>query len=215
MATNAVAAIVLSAQLVLPAFNRFAERAVIDVRLPLEENRITKSHSGKLSPSLMVIFDHHHQFNWNSHREAPYIGEINYYDNKSSVARLEGPQLRELTKQKSVISTNEAREVAELCLKNLGFDLKKVKAGPPHVIQWMFDPEKPGAEQVPLPAYAVRWFPKGIKEPHWSQQLVQIEVSGLTKKVTSFSSLHGAAAAVAIDLRHFMTNRTEKIQGPP
>ena len=81
------------------------------------------------------------------------------------------------------------------------------------VRRWTYDPQEPGEEQLLLPGFGLRWFPKGKKKPHWSELLVEIEVSGLSKKITRFEALHGAADVVAIDLRQFTTNRTEKPHG--
>lgn len=214
MPTNLVAATVLSLQLVLPAFDQFADRAELGLRLPLVEKRLTKSHVGRSSPSLMAIFDDRHQFNWNSSPTDTYKGSVGYYDNQNSVPRMERSKLPELAKQKSLLSTIEAKEIAEQGLKNLGYDLKKVKAGPPVVRQWTYDSQKPGEESVPLPAFGLRWFPKGKKNPHWSEVLVEMEVSGLTKKVTRFTASPAAVKAVAVDLRQFMTNRTDKPRAP-
>jgi hypothetical protein len=209
MPANLITNGLLSLQLLLPVFNQFAERAGLDIALPLNDSRVTKSYVSKNKNALMVVFDGHYQFNWDSVPEDVLKGRILYYDNSNSVARLEGPRLADLTGRKSLISSNEASEIAERCLKKLGYDLGKAKADPPRVVQWMY-----GEEKIPLPAYSVRWFPNGSKKPHWSELLVEVEVSGLTKRVTRIESLHGATSATVVDIRKFMTNRTDKARPP-
>lgn len=213
MATNLIANGILSLQLLLPAFNEFADRAELGVRLPLDEKRVTKSYVSKnqIGPGAMAVFDGQHQFNWTSSTNSPWTGRFLYYDNSNSVARIDRSKLPELAKLKSVISTNEAREIAERCLKELGYDLKKVNAAPPIVHQWTYDPRQPGEDAVLLPAFGLRWLPEGATEPHWSQILLEMEVSGLSGKITRFEPRSGAAKASSIDLRKFTvaTNRTE------
>lgn len=210
--TNLVASGVLSLQLLLPGFNHFAERAALDVQIPLEERRVTKSHVGKLSSSLMATFDDRHQFNWHSTEHDVYKGRI-YYTDRELNGSIGGLRFRQLTNQPALITTNEARAIAEQALKNLGFDLKKIKAGEPRVGQFTYQ-EKPGDVPMPVPLFGVRWFPKRIKKPDWHDILVELEVSGRTKKVVYFSASPAADSAVAVDLRQFMTNRTGNIRPP-
>jgi len=97
-------------------------------------------------------------------------------------------------------------------LKNLGFDLKKIKAGPPRVGQFTYQ-ENPEDDPMLVPLFGIRWFPKSVKKPEWHDRLVEVQVSGLTKKIVYFSASPAADVGVAIDLRQFMTNRTEKPHG--
>jgi len=209
--TNLVASGVLSLQLLLPAFNQFAERAALDMQLPLEERRITKSHVGKFSSSLMATFDDRHHFVWHSTERDVYKGRI-YYTDRELNGSVGPSKFRQLTNQPALISTNEARAIAEQCLKNLGFDLKKIKAGEPRVGQFTYQ-EKPTDQPMPVPLFGVRWFPKRIRKPEWHDILVEVEVSGRMKKIVYFSASPGADDGVAIDLRQFRTNRTEKPHG--
>jgi len=213
MATNVIAVSALSLQLLLPAFNDFAQRAGLDMRLPLNEKRVTKSVAGKNQPSFMAVFDGHHQFNWHSEPDAIHRGRLSYYDNSNSISRLDGPKRRDLAGRVSLISTNEALAIALACLKNLGYDLAKLDATPPRVKQFTFLEEKRDAEPQPLPAFIIEWNKK-IKdgeEPHWSDLLIDVEVSGLTKKVTMLTSFRAAAPATGVDLRQFGTNRVNKV----
>lgn len=218
MATNLIANGIITLQLLLPAFNEFADRAELGLRLPLDEKRVTKSYISKnqLSPGAMAVFDGQHQINWNSSTNNPWTGRFLYYDNSNSVAKVERTKLPELAKLKSVIPTNGAREIAERCLKKLGYDLKKANAAPPIVYQWTYDPQQPGEDAVLLPAFGLRWLPEGTREPHWSQILLEMEVSGLTRRITRFEPQPGAAKASSIDLREFTftTNRIENKLAP-
>jgi hypothetical protein len=204
MPTNALSASFLSLQLVLPAFNEFAARGGLDVELPLAERRVTKSHIGKLSPSVMAVLDHRHQFNWNSRTNSIYEGHIHYYDNSNSVTRMERQRLRELVQYQSVISTNEARQIAERFLTSLGYNLTRLRVGPPRVGHYTYQ-ENPGDQPTPVPMFGVRWFPKGKEKPEWQDVLVEIEVSGLSKRIVRFTASPDAAKAVTIDLRRFKT----------
>jgi hypothetical protein len=212
MPTNIVAASILSLQIVLPAFNQFAEKAGLDIQLPLEEKRVTRSYVGKKSASLMATFDQRHQFNWFSVHGNTFQGRIYYEDLEASAPRRSDSQSRELTKRPSLISTNEAKELGDRCLKNLGFDFRKIKAGAPHVGQYTYQ-DKPEDERALMPFFGIRWFPKGKKKPEWHDILVEMEVSGLTKKIVRFTPSPRADKAVAVDLRGFMTNRTENPRG--
>jgi len=205
--TNLVVTGALSLRLLMPAFNHVAERAHLDVQLPLGEGRVTKFYIGKGSPSLMATIDSHHQFNWHSTERDFYKGRIYYRDTEFNGSI--GPSgFRQLTNQVSIISTNEAKAIAERCLKDLGFDLKKIKASEPVVGQFTYQ-EKPGDIPMPVPLFGIRWFPKRVKNPEWHDRLVEIQVSGLTRKIVYLSASPAADTAVAIDLRQFMTNRTE------
>jgi len=210
--TNLLANGVLSLQLLLPAFNDFAERVGLDVRVPLEDRRVTKSHIGKSSSSLMVTFDDHHQFNWHSTERDLYKGRIYYLDTQLN-GSVGAARFRQLTNQPTLISTNGARVIAEEAMKSLGFDLKKINAGEPRVGQFTYQ-DKPGDVPMPVPLFGIRWFPNGIKKPEWHDRLIEIQVSGLTKKIVYFSASPAADAAVTTDLRRFTTNRKEKARAP-
>lgn len=206
--TNLLTSGVLSVQLLLPAFNHFAERAGLEVELPLDEKRITKSHIGKASPSAMVTFDGRHQFNWHSIEKDARSGRIYYLDtqfNGSSGAAV----FRQVTNQQSKITINEARQIANGCLKNLGYDLTKINAGEPRVGQFTYK-ETPADEPMPIPLFGFRWFPSDITKPEWHDRLIEIQVSGITKKIVYFSASPASDKSVAVDLSQFSTNRAVK-----
>lgn len=215
MATNLISATVLSLELLLPVFNRFAERAGLDVSLPLNEIRVTKRHisSNPRPTGLMATFDGQHQFNWVSDGSAALKGRILYCDNKNSVSRLAGPKARDLTRRSSLISSNDARIIAERCLKNLGYDLSRIKAGPPRVVQYTFHEEQGELGSAILPAFLISWYPKNVETPHWSELLVEIEVSGLTKKVSMLTSFRAAEPATGVDLEKVAAGAREPV--PP
>ncbi len=213
MDTNAIASAVLSLQLLMPAFNQFAQRAELDVSLPLEEARVTKTNASRTQPSFTAVFDHRHQFNWLSSIQDPHKGILSYYDLEQSRPFRQPGYTRELLAKRPLISTNEAKAIAERCLTNLSVNLKKMKARPPLVGQYVFQ-ENAGDPSSPLPVFGVRWFKKGSNKPEWYDRLVEIEISGLTKKITRFSASPQALDGYSIDLRQFMTNRTEKIRHP-
>ena len=48
--------ILLSLQLVLPAFNNFAQKADLGIPLPLEQKQVTKTNTAKYGSSVMAIF---------------------------------------------------------------------------------------------------------------------------------------------------------------
>lgn len=210
--TNLLAGGILSVQMLLPAFNQFAERAALDGKLPLETNRITKSHIGTASPMLMATFDGRHQFHWHSSVEGTQKGRIYYLDlklNGSSGSLV----FRQFTNQNSTITTNEAKDVAEACLKNLGIDIRTLNVGEPIVGQFTFQ-ENAGDVPMPIPLFGVRWFTRGVKEPEWNDRLVEIQVSGVTKKIAYFSISPTLDDVTGFDLRQFKTNQTDKARAP-
>jgi hypothetical protein len=212
MATNALAVAALTVKLVLPAFTDFAQKAEIDLPLQITETRITKSKLGKFGPTVMVIVDGRHQFNWHSWENDKglgmkadlLMGSIHYYDNSNALSRLAGKRavLRALTEKQSLITTNEAREIALSFLAREGYDLRKAKLDPPRVIQATYQDDA-SQPVVPLPGYIIRFIKKGVKKPEWHDSHMEIEVSGLTKKITRFSPSPFVYKAAAVDLRSF------------
>ena len=211
MATNALAVAALTVKLVLPAFTDFAKKAEIDLPLPITETRITKSQLGKFGPTVMVIVDGRHQFNWHSWENAKdlgmkaalHMGRIAYFDNSNALSRLMGKRtvLRELTEKQSLITTNEAREIALNFLTRAGYDLRKAKTklDPPRVMQATYQ-DDPSQPVVPLPGYVIRFIKKGVKKAEWHDNHMEIEVSGLTKRITRFTASPQLFKAVSVDL---------------
>lgn len=211
MVTNALATAALTVKLVLPAFSDFAEKAQLDIPLPITEAHITKSYLSKGQPGVMIIVDGRHQFNWHSWvndkslgmKAQLLVGGINYYNNSNALSRLAGKRavLRALSEQQSLITTNEAREIALNFLKRAGYDLSKAKTkvGPPWVIQATYQ-DDPLDPPVPLPGYVIRFIKKGVKKPEWHDSHMEIEVSGLTKKITRFTTSPFLFKAVSVDL---------------
>jgi len=216
MATNALAVAALTVRLVLPAFSDFAEKAELDLPLPITESRVTKSFVSKTQPTVMVVVDGRHQFNWRSWVEDKtigmaaqlYVGAINYYDNSNSITSLPdgSAPLISLSGKKSLITTNEAREIALSFLKRADYDLSKgrVRVDPPRVKPWRYTPNDPQQRPLPLPAFDVEFIRAGVKKPEWFDVLLDVEVSGLTKKkITRFTSSPELFEAVSVDLRKF------------
>jgi hypothetical protein len=201
MPTNLVTGFVLSAQLVLPAFNQFAERAGLDVTLPLEEKRITKSYVGRKNNSAMVTVDNRHHFVWHALENNTERGRIYYQDLKWRGADRK-LKLRQLVNQTALISTNDVRRIAEQCLTNLGVNFDKLEAGLPMVGQHTYQ-HTPEDAVLPVPFFGVRWFPKGIDKPQWHDLLVEVEISGLNRKITYFNASPAAGAALTFDLHPF------------
>ena len=155
MPSNTLAVAALTIKLVLPAFSDFAQKAELDLALPITEARITKSFVSKTQPMLMVIADGRHQFNWHSWvndkslgmKANLMVGSIHYYDISNALSRLAGKRavLRALTEKQSLITTNEAREIALRFLEDARYDLRKAKLNPPRVIQATYqdDPSQP------------------------------------------------------------------------
>ena len=77
MDTNIV---LLSLQLVLPAFNDFAQKAQLDVPLPLELSHATKTNVGRNNRGVLMVFDDRYQFNWSSSTGS--WGKVSFTDRK-------------------------------------------------------------------------------------------------------------------------------------
>jgi hypothetical protein len=212
--TNTLAIAALSIKLLLPAFTDFAKKAELDLTLPITEERITKSYLSKTQPTGMVIVDNRHHFIWHSWVEDKslgmkallHMGKISYSDHSNAISRLAGKRalLRALTEKPSLITTNEAREIALSFLERASYDLRKakIKLDPPRVIQATYQDDA-SQPVVPLPGYIIRFIKKGVKKPEWHDSHMEIEVSGLTKKITRFSPSPFVYKAAAVDLRSF------------
>lgn len=190
METNVV---FLSLQLLLPIFNEFAEKAELNVPLPLTEERVTKSRIGRsYNSGTLLVFDNRYQFNWNC-TITNYWGRINSYTDKAVLASLtyEGApdkeKLMALTKQKSLIDKNEALQIATRVLNRLGYSEKKQKLKPPSIAQHYYGVDEHGNARD-LPFFQATWYPKHPPDGVESHAF-RIDVSGLTKKVTGFSAL--------------------------
>jgi hypothetical protein len=206
MPTNAIATVVLSAELLLPALNQFAGKLDLDMELPLRTNQITHVWVDKRQKGISITFNERHLFCWN--HDSNYVGKIaEYNDKKFSTAWLEDEKDLMLLSQKAArISTNEARAIAEAALKKLGWDPVKFKLRSPKVSQYKYE-EESWKPLRPLPLFHVRWYSKG--EPDDSPfPAFEIQVSGLTKKITSYEDLF-RTKDTRIDLRMFMTNSTQ------
>jgi hypothetical protein len=95
MPTNLLASTTLSLQLVLPAFNHFAERIGVDASLPFEESRVTKSSVNRKKTAMMAVIDNRHQFNWDSLLDDNLKGRIYYYDLQESLPHLKTHHMRQ------------------------------------------------------------------------------------------------------------------------
>ena len=135
------------------------------------------------------------------------MGRIYYDDHSNAVSRLQGKTklLLALAEKQSLITTNEARDIALNFLRRNGYDLRKskTKVGSPWVRQARYRLEDPLEPPMPLPAYSVIFVKKGVKQPEWNHVLMEIEVSGLTKKITRFTSSPFLFKAVSVDLTKF------------
>lgn len=206
--------IVLTAtmQLILAAFNQFAENADLDISLPIREPDITqvKIREREYGWCFMVVGDRH-RFNWTMIGDPSDMrGRISYDDRKYSTRHMDTEKfLPPLTNSPSLITTNEARQIAEKCLQRLGYDQLDQFHTPPIVHHYNYrksleDPPKP------VPFFGIRWLPKDTNE--FSVYVFEIEVSGLSKKVTRFSQL--TFEGTTIDLRQFMTNAPSDARAP-
>ena len=205
MPTNALVVTALTVKLVLPAFSDFAEKAELDLPLPITEARITKSFVNKTRPAVSVTVDGRHYFSWHSRVDDKRVGmkvdlmkgRISYSDNSNRLATMPG----KLAKKQSLVTTNEAREIALSFLKRAGYDLSKadIEVGPPEVTQatYLSDPR---GSLMPMPGYRIGFTKKGMEKRDRPLSLMEIEVSGLTKKITRFSSSPWAFKAVSVDL---------------
>ena len=124
----------------LPAFSDFAEKAELDLPLPITQARITESFVSKRSPAVSITVDGRHYFHWRSHVEDLMKGRISYADQSNRLASMPG----KLARKESLITTNEAREIGLGFLKRAGYDLSKtgVEMAPPEVTQatYLSDP---------------------------------------------------------------------------
>ena len=193
MDTNIV---LLSLQLVLPAFNDFAEKAQLDLKLPLETSRATKTNVGKSNRGVLMVFDDRYQFNWNSGTGS--WGSVSFRDKQLATPNLDrAKMLPWLATQKSLIDTNEAVRIASNCLHRLGYDRPEWVRFPPTVTQYTFSPD-PNIPQQPL--FAVRWFPPHPPEGV-DDHAFMIEIYGLDRRITMIS--HGFVLGDAINLYSF------------
>ena len=183
MDTNIV---LLSLQLVLPAFNEFAQKAQLGLALPLELPRATKTNVGKNNRGVLMVFDDRYQFNW--HSMTGHWGSISFYDRKFSSPWIDRDKMIPwLVTQKSLIGTNEAVQIASNCLHRLGFDRTNWVVFPPVVTQYSFSPDAITPQQ-PLPLYSARWFPPNPPEGV-DGYAFEIQVSGLDRSITCFGQL--------------------------
>ena len=191
--------LLLSLQLVLPAFNQFAQKADLGINLPLEPERITKSQTAKYSASLMAMFDGRYRFVWNTitNTTTNLLGIINFEDHQNSLARMDRPKTYPLlASKKSLIDTNGALILASNCLLRLGYYNTNWFQIPPVVKQyaWSKNPDDPSLPLTPLPFFSVIWSPvrpfgfiDGVEE-----YAFKLEVSGVDKRIVAFSRLSSA-----------------------
>jgi hypothetical protein len=191
-------------QLILAAFNQFAERAELDIQLPIQQEDITqiKIRERPYGWCFMIVGDRH-RFNWTIiGNPGDMRGRINYDDLKYSTPRIDRQTfLPSLTNVPSLITTNEALKIAERCLHRLGYGEKKQYRLPPLIAQFT---HQNGPQDVPkpVPLYGIRWLP--MEEDAWESYIFEIEVSGITKKVTRLGQL--TFEGNIVDLRQFLTN---------
>jgi len=117
MATNTLAVTALTVRLVLPAFSDFAEKAELDLPLPITQARVTESFvsKSKTRPAVSITVDGRHYFHWSSWVDDKRFGmkadlmkgKISYVDQSNRLAAMPG----KLARKQSLITTNEAREI--------------------------------------------------------------------------------------------------------
>ena len=93
-----------------------------------------------------------------------------------------------LAKIRSKITAKEAKAIAQDSLYKLGFTEKQLNLiGSPSVHQYKF--EESNGKQYPLPMFNVGWKIKELlrSQPGKGQYGVQLEVSGITKRVVEYS----------------------------
>jgi hypothetical protein len=206
MDTNIV---LLSLQLVMPAFNDFAEKAQLDLKLPLEMTRATKTNVGKNNRGVLMVFDDRYQFNW--HSGTGYWGSVNFMDKQLATPSLDrATMLPWLVTQKSLIGTNEAVIIASNCLHRLGYDRPEWVLFPPTVTQYTFSPD-PKTPQKPLPIFAIRWFPPHPPEGVESHAFM-IEVYGLDRRITMINQLF--VLEDSINLHRFTNLLKQDVRSP-
>lgn len=189
----------LSLQLVLPAFNDFAERAKLDVPLPLVTQRATESHVSAYSPAVMIKFDKRYRFVWDTitNTETKLFGRIRFEDQQQNIARMDRAKaFPALSAQTSLIDTNEAVLIASNCLVRLGYYNTNWFKTPPVVKQYAWsedlyeaDPKMP---LKPLPYFNVFWppiTPSGLDASFGDDFMFKIQISGLTKEVVELNRM--------------------------
>ena len=189
----------LSLQLVLPVFNEFAERAKLDVPLPLVTQRVTKFHNAKYSSTMMMTFDNQYRFVWRTmtNTEKLLIGTVTFDDHQQNVTRMDREKMYPiLFHEKSLIGTNEAVLIASNCLVRLGYYNTNYFKTPPVVRQYAWSEDlydaNPKQPLKPLPYFDVFWppvTPSGLDASFGDDYAFRIQVSGLSKKVVVFSRL--------------------------
>jgi hypothetical protein len=223
--------ILLSLQLVLPAFNNFAQKADLGIPLPLEQKQVTKTNTAKYGSSVMAIFEGRYRFLWHTITNTPtnLLGSINYEDHQASLARMDRPKMFPLlAAKKSLIDTNGALLIASNCMWRLGYYNTNWFRVPPIVKQyaWSENPDNSSIPLTPLPYFSVVWSPirpfgfiEGIEE-----YAFKLEVSGLDSRIVSFNRLISASiercriASVEEQLkmfescRYYFTNSTSILQ---
>jgi len=127
-------------------------------------------------------------------------GSISYSDKSNRLVSMPG----NLARKESLITTNEAREIGLGFLKRAGHDLSKagIEVGPPKVTQatYLSGPQGP---RMPMPGYRISFTKKGMEMRNRPPTLMEIEISGLTRKITAFSSSREVFEAVSVDLRNY------------
>lgn len=196
-------------QLILAAANQFAERAELGIPLPIQPADVTEVRGrAEVHRTLVFTVSGRHRFSW--FMTENLRGRINYDDLKYSTPRIDLQTfLPSLTNVPSLITTNEALKIAERCLHRLGYDRLKQFRLPPLVAQFTHQ-NGPDDVPKPVPLYGIRWLP--VKEDGWEPYVFEIEVSGITKRVTRFGQL--TLEGAIIDLRSFMTNSQTKARAP-
>ena len=158
-----------------------------------------------------MVVGERHRFNWTMiGAPSDMRGRIDYDDLKYSTIYMDRETfLPSLTNLSSTITTDEALQIAERCLHRLGYDQVKQYRLPPVVGQYTHQTSETDARK-PVPLFGVRWLPK--KKDAWEEFVFQIQVSGISKKVTSFNQL--TFEGNVVDLRQFMTNSTVPVLSP-
>jgi hypothetical protein len=190
MATNLIAEALLTVGLVLPAFNDFARKADLDLAVPLDERRVTWSKVFRLSPGVIVRVDGRHHFNWVG--ESAYTGRVSeYMDLHFATPHLMEKQkeMEALAAKPSKFGTNQALQIGEKLLQQLGWKKEAVGLGSPHVIQFAFVPT-PDAPPRPLPLFIITWPATNLPSYIEDRTGLEMEISGLTGKMTRLSQLY-------------------------
>jgi hypothetical protein len=192
--------------LIVAAANQFAERAELDVPTPIEARNITDWRGRtNINHGLTFTVAGRHKFYWQNTAEME--GKfVSYDDLKFSTIYMDREKfLPSLTNFSSAITTNEALQIAERCLHRLGYDGGKRHRVPPIVGQYTHQTSEADTRK-PVPLYGIRWLP--AKDGDWGDYVFQIQVSGITKKITSFNQL--TFEDNTVDLRQFIANSPSK-----